>query len=103
MSTKAASLPVTGVFRAAMALRERVPVTLAVIWTAGLSTSLAMVPSDWRWPLWATTTRSSLLPAVPATYCRRANSSALKLRWVVTSLPSSVNWPLLPSLRKATL
>ena len=48
MLTKAASLPVTGVFRAAMALRERVPVTLAVICTAGLSTSLPMVPSARR-------------------------------------------------------
>ena len=97
-----ASLPVTGVFRAAMALSERVPVTLAVIWTAGLSTSLPMVPSARRWPLCATTTRSSLLPAGPATYCRRANSSAVKLCLVVASLPSSVSWPLLPSLRRAT-
>ena len=103
--TNPASEPVTRVSNAPMPFSERVPVTLAVIWTAGLSITLDKVPSAKRVPSWATTTRSCWLLDGPALKCRRLNSSAVKLSWPVTSLSPSRSCPLEAPwlLRSATL
>lgn len=59
--TKLASEPVARVSSAPMPFSERVPVTFAVICTAGLSMTLDKVPLAKRVPSCATTTRSCWL------------------------------------------
>ena len=53
------------VANALIAFIERVPVTFAMICTAVLSATFVSVPSEWRVPVCATTTRLCL-PLAPA-------------------------------------